>query len=70
MVHDTILLRYNSNGKSTDGIIKINYSYNPNQQTLEYKYIDYSDDEIKNYVEENPSVLSKIYSHRQLQLQN
>ena len=67
MVHDTILLRYNSNGKSTDGIIKINYSYNPNQQTLEYKYIDYSDKEIKNYVEENTSVLSKIYSHRQLQ---
>ena len=39
------------------------FSYNSHHDRLDYLSIAYSDDEIKNYLEENPSVLSKIYSH-------
>ena len=67
MVSDTILLKYISNGQSKEGIIKMYFSYNSHQDELDYLFIDYSDDPIKNYVEENPSVLSKIYSLRLLQ---
>jgi hypothetical protein len=67
LVSDTILLKYISKGQSNEGIINLKFSYNSHKETLEFLYVDYSDDEIKSYVEENPSVLSKIYSQRQLQ---
>jgi hypothetical protein len=55
-----IFLKYDENGESNTGIIKIKFTYNIGADTLDYGGIDYSDNNIQAFVERNPYVLSKI----------
>ena len=61
---DTILLKYPLNGDSKIGIINLNLSYDFDKDELDYLHIEYSDDEIKSFVDKNPSLLGKIDSLR------
>lgn len=61
---DIIMLKYSLNGHSKLGIINLNLSYNSEKDDLQYLHIEYSDDEIKSFVDKNPSLLIKLESLR------
>ena len=63
-IWDTILLKYSLNGESKFGTIKLNLSYNFDKDELDYLSIEYSDNDIKSFVNKNPSLLTKIESLR------
>ena len=44
---------------SNIGIINLNLSYDFDKDELDYLHIEYSDDEIKSFVDKNPSLLIK-----------
>ena len=57
---DVILLQYPSNGDNRQGTIRIKRAINLRKDEIEYLGIEYSDENIKHFVEKNPSVLAKI----------
>ena len=59
---DIIMLKYSLNGHSKLGIINLNLSYNSEKDDLQYLHIEYSNDEIKSFVDKNPSLLIKLES--------
>jgi hypothetical protein len=63
-IWDTILLKYFLSGEPKFGVINLNFSYDFGKDELDYLHIDYSDEDIKSLVENNPSILSKIESFR------
>jgi len=60
LVTDNILLKYFLNGQSKEGIIKMYFSYNSHRDKLDYLFMDYSDEQVKNYVEEIPLSCQKF----------
>ena len=55
-----MFIKYEEGGKSETGIIKIKFSYNMEDDTLDYAGIEYSDNNIQSYIERNPNILSEI----------
>ena len=62
--YDIIFIKFSLNGHSKLGIINLNLSYNSEKDDLQYLHIEYSDDEIKSFVDKNPSLLIKLESLR------
>ena len=56
---DVIFLKYPYNGDTSTGIIRICSTINE-EESIEFKSIEYSDQNIKSYVEKNPSILDNI----------
>jgi hypothetical protein len=63
-VIDTVLLKYTVDGATKTGIVKIHLGFDLNIDELEYKGIEYSDYELRRFLESDPTVLTKIHSVR------
>jgi hypothetical protein len=61
---ELIMLKYPCNGESKSGIITIDFRLNSHGFEPELSSIEYSDIDIRTYVEKNPSVLDKINNLR------
>jgi hypothetical protein len=59
-VINTVMLKYRTEGQTKTGIVKIHLALNLEDNDLEYKGVECSDNDIRRYLENNPSVLSKI----------
>ena len=59
-----IMLKYISDGQDKYGVVKIHLGLNLEDKDLEYKGIEYSDYELREYLENNQSVLTRIHSIR------
>lgn len=59
-ISKVIFLKYEEKGESKTGIIKIKFSYNTEDHTLNYAGIQYSDNNIQSYIERNPNILRDI----------
>jgi hypothetical protein len=55
-----MFIKYEEGGRSETGLIKIKFSYNTEDDTLDYAGIEYSDNNIQSYIERNPNILSEI----------
>jgi hypothetical protein len=47
---NVILLKYDEKGETKSGIIKIRFNYDVEDETLNYAGIDYSDNNIQDYI--------------------
>ena len=63
-ITDVIMLKYRSDGQDKYGVVKIHVGLNLEDKDLEYNGIEYSDYELREYLENNPSVLTKIHTMR------
>jgi len=63
-VIDAVLLKYTIDGATKTGIVKIHLGFDLNNDELEYKGIEYSDYELRRFLESDPTVLTKIHSLR------
>ena len=63
-ITDVIMLKYISDGQDKYGVVKIHLGLNLEDKDLEYKGIEYSDYELREYLENNQSVLTRIHSIR------
>ena len=61
MIH-AVLLKYPFNGVTKTGIAKIHLGFDMDNEELEYRGIEYSDYELQEFLENSPSVLTKIHS--------
>ena len=61
---DLVLISYPSDNQIKSGTITVYLTLNMKKGVLTYRGIDYSDPNLKSYVENNPSILSKIDSLR------
>jgi hypothetical protein len=60
-ITNAIVLKYCSEGETKSGIVRIHLAFNHDNDDLEYKGVEYSDDDLRRYLETNPSILTKIY---------
>ena len=61
---DAVLLKYKSHGVTKRGMVKIHLGLDLDNENLEYRGIEYSDYEVREFLENDPSVLSRIQSTR------
>jgi len=59
LIH-AVLLKYPFDGITKTGIAKIHLGFDLDNKELEYNGIEYSDYELQEFLENNPSVLTKI----------
>ena len=57
---EIIMLKYQYNGESKNGIIRLNLRLNSDETEMDFSNIEYSDMDIRSYIENNPSVLTKM----------
>jgi hypothetical protein len=63
-ITDVVMLKYRSDGQDKYGVVKIHMGLNLEDKDLEYKGIEYSDYELREYLENNQSILTRIHSIR------
>jgi hypothetical protein len=61
---EIIMLQYPLNGDTKSGIIRLNFRLNSHGTEMDFLSIEYCDQDVLSYVENNPSVLTKIDSLR------
>ena len=62
-LYDLIALKFPNEGKILSGFITIEYEYNPQEITINYSNIKYSDKRMEEYLEKNPTVIRNIDSY-------
>ena len=62
-LYDLIAIKFPSEEKILSGFITIEYTYNPQEITITYSNIKYSDKRMEAYLEKNPSVIRNIDSY-------
>ena len=58
------MLKYPLNGDTKSGVIRLNFRLNSHETEMDFLSIEYCDQDIQLYVENNPSLLTKIESLR------
>ena len=61
---EIIMLRFPYNGETKSRIIRLNFRLNSHGTEMDFLSIEYYDQDVLSYVENNPSVLTKIDSLR------
>ena len=61
---ELVCVSYALENEIKSGVIKLYLTLDMEKDKLRYRGIDYSDPDLKSYVERNPSVLTKINSLR------
>ena len=62
-LYDLIAIKFPSQGRILSGFITIEYNYNPENVTISYSNIKYSDKRMEIYLEKNPNVIKNIDSY-------
>ena len=62
-LYDLIAMKFPTDGKILSGFITIEYNYNPQEVTITYSNIKYSDKRMEIYLEKNPNVIKNIDSY-------